>query len=111
MIPTVEDVKKNLILYGDEDDALINSLIEAAVSYAEGFQHLPDGYYTTVPEGAAEPPVMQYRTKQAVIMMATAMYEARDGGTGGYFADSTAAAQQSQVAIDNLLRLDREWRV
>ena len=36
-------VKANLILKYTADDALIQSYITAAVSYAESYQHLPDG--------------------------------------------------------------------
>ena len=38
-------VKKNLILKHSEDDELLMSFISAAVSYAEKYQHNPDGYY------------------------------------------------------------------
>ena len=110
-IPTVEQVKQNLILSGCEDDAFIESLIFAAVSYAEGVQHRPDGYYTRIDPETGSPPEMTERTKQAVIMMVTAMYESRDGGTGGFFGDNVQAAQQSMNAVDNLLRLDRNWQV
>ena len=110
-IPTVAEVKANLIIEGSADDTLISSFISAAVSYAEAFQHLDDDYYTTTPEGGTEPPKMTARTKQAVIMLASHYYESRDGGTGGFFADNTQASQQTMFAVDNLLRLDRDWKV
>ena len=110
-IPTVSDVKANLILTGDDEDSFISSLISAAVSYAEAFQHLPDGFYTTVPAGASAPPEMAARTKQAVIMLVTSWFESRDGGSGGFFQQSAAAGAQASEAVDNLLRLDRDWKV
>lgn len=44
-------------------------------------------------------------------MLASSWYESRDGGTGGMFANTAAAAERSTIAIDNLLRLDRDWKV
>ena len=38
-------VKANLILEHTADDALIQSYITAAVSYAESYQHIPEGTY------------------------------------------------------------------
>lgn len=38
-------VKQNLILEHTADDTLIERYIIAAVSYAESYQHLPEGYY------------------------------------------------------------------
>lgn len=108
-IPTVADVKANLILTGNEDDTFIGSLILAAVSYAEAYQHLPDGYYTTAVDGVIPP--MTARTAQGVVMLCTRWYESRDGGTGGFYADKSDAAQYADVVINNLLRLDRDWKV
>lgn len=102
-LPTKEEVKSNLILSGNADDDLITSYISAAVSYAEGYQHLEDGYYA-VNE-------MPARTKQAVIMLASHYYESRDGGVGGFFSQNADAARQAKIAVDNLLILDREWKV
>ena len=102
-IPTVEEVKANLIIDNSTDDTFIQGLIDAAVSYAEAYQHLDDGFYNLSP--------MTNRTKQAVIMLASHWYESRDGGTGGFFADRTDAAKQSDEAVNNLLRLDRDWKV
>lgn len=110
-IPSVSELKKNLILEGNSDDAFLSTLIDAAISYSEAYQHLADGYYTTTPEGAEQPPEMPARTKQAVIMLATHWYESRDGGTGGFFADSHLVATQIETAVNNLLRLDRDWKV
>lgn len=109
MIPTIAEVKANLIINTNDDDMLIDGLISAAVSYAEGYQHLPDGYYTKEFDGVI--PEMPYRTKQAVIMLASRWYESRDGGTGGFFADNSSAAQYADIAINNLLRLDRDWKI
>ena len=96
-------VKANLILEHSVDDELLKGYIAAAVSYAESYQHIPDGYYT---ENA-----MPATTEQAVIMLASHFYESRDGSTGGFFADNVQAGQQVWNTVNLLLRLDREWKV
>lgn len=96
-------VKLNLIITFNDDDSLIASLISAAISYAEGYQHLDEGYYMNHE--------MSDRTKQAVIMLTSHFYESRDGSTGGFFADSTNASEQTYKAVNRLLMLDREWKV
>ena len=99
----LEKVKANLILDHTEDDELLQQYIDAAVSYAEGYQHLTVGTY----EAAVMPPT----TEQAVIMLASHFYESRDGSTGGFFADNVQAGQQVWNAVNTLLRLDRDWKV
>lgn len=99
----LEKVKKNLILEHDEDDELLQMYITAAVSYAESYQHIVEGYYS---ENDMPP-----TTEQAVIMLASHFYESRDGSTGGFFANNTNAAKQVWDIVNLLLRLDRNWRV
>ena len=99
----LEKVKKNLILEHSADDALIESFITAAVSYAESYQHVPEGYYAEND--------MPATTEQAVIMLASHFYESRDGSTGGFFADNVQAGQQVWNTVNLLLRLDRRWSV
>ena len=96
-------VKANLILTHDVDDALLQSYITAAVSYAEGYQHIPQGTYQNT--------VMPPTTEHAVIMLSSHFYESRDGSTGGFFADNVQAAKQVWDAVNTLLRIDREWKV
>lgn len=96
-------VKANLILEHDADDVLLERLIAAATSYAESYQHLPQGTYAITP--------MPPTTEQAVIMLSSHFYESRDGSTGGFFADSVQASQQIWNTVNLLLRLDREWKV
>ncbi len=96
-------VKKNLILEHSEDDDLLKSYITAAISYAESYQHIPEGSYAE----KAMPPT----TEQAVIMLVSHLYESRDGSTGGFFADNVSAGQQVWNTVNLLLRLDREWKV
>lgn len=48
---------------------------------------------------------------QPQIMLSSHFYESRDGSTGGFFADSAAAAKQVWTTVNNLLRLDRRWQV
>ena len=96
-------VKQNLILDHAADDALLKSYITAAVSYAESYQHIREGYYID----NDMPPT----TEQAVIMLVSHFYESRDGSTGGFFADNVQAAQQVWNSVNLLLRLDREWKV
>lgn len=96
-------VKANLILEHNEDDELLNMYITAAVSYAESYQHISEGYYSENP--------MPPTTEQAVIMLASHFYESRDGSTGGFFADNVQAGQQVFNTVNLLLRLDRDWKV
>ncbi len=96
-------VKANLIIEFDDDDNLIMSYIAAAVSYAEGFQHLADGFY--------QAEQMSETTKQGIVMLASFLYESRDGSGAGFFGDSPAAAQQVWNTVNTLLRLDRNWKV
>ncbi len=42
-------VKQNLILEHSADDELIKGFITATVSYAESYQHIEQGYYTSNP--------------------------------------------------------------
>lgn len=99
----LDKVKANLILEHSADDALLKGYITAAVSYAESYQHIPEGYYSENP--------MPPTTEQAVIMLSSHFYESRDGSTGGFFADSTNAAAQVWNTVNLLLRLDRDWKV
>ena len=99
----LEKVKANLILTHSADDELLETYITAAVSYAESYQHISEGYYKENP--------MPATTEQAVIMLSSHFYESRDGSTGGFFADSTNAAQQVWNTVNLLLRLDRDWKV
>lgn len=99
----LQKVKQNLILEHNEDDELLKMYITAAVSYAESYQHISEGYYSENP--------MSPTTEQAVIMLASHFYESRDGSTGGFFADSTNASAQVWNTVNLLLRLDRNWKV
>ena len=99
MLTLLERVKLNLILTHNEDDILIEEYITAAVTYAESYQHLTDGYYEENP--------MRPTTQQAVIMLSSHFYESRDGSTGGFFADNVQAGQQVWTTVNLLLRLER----
>ena len=99
----LQKVKQNLILEHSEDDELLKMYITAAVSYAESYQHISEGYYSETP--------MPPTTEQAVIMLASHFYDSRDGSTGGFFADNVQAGQQVFNTVNLLLRLDRDWKV
>ena len=101
-------VKSNLLLQHCEDDDLLHGLILASLSYAETYQKKPQGLYTVEP--VAED-VLLPTTEQAVIMLASHLYESRDGSTGGFFADSPGAARQSLETVDRLLAMDKDWAV
>ncbi len=96
-------VKQNLILEHNADDGLLAGYIRAAVSYAESYQHVAEGYYAKNP--------MPPTTEQAIIMLSSHFYESRDGSTGGFFADNVQAAVQVWNTTNMLLRLDREVQV
>lgn len=99
----LQKAKQNLILEHSEDDELLKMYITAAVSYAESYQHISEGYYSENP--------MPPTTEQAAIMLASHFYESRDGSTGGFFADNVQAGQQVFNTVNLLLRLDRDWKV
>lgn len=103
MTPTdlLPKVKENLILTHDHDDNLLLRLIAAAVSYAESYQHISEGYYL---ENTMPP-----TTEQAIIMLSSHFYESRDGSTAGFFSDNVQAGQQVWNTVNLLLRLDRHW--
>jgi len=96
----LQKVKANLILAHNEDDALLQSYIAAATSYAEGYQKKAEGYYTDNP--------MHPTTEQAVIMLSSHFYESRDGSTAGFFADNVQAAGQVWDTVHLLLRLQKD---
>jgi len=103
MSTLLSKVKENLILEHSADDVLLERLITAAISYAESYQHIEEGYYSENP--------MPPTTEQAVIMLASHFYESRDGSTGGFFSDNVQAGQQVWTTVNLLLRLDRNWKV
>jgi len=109
----LQKVKQNLILDHSADDDLLLGFIAAAVSYAESYQHLPEGYYLreTAEGELDEASRFPATTEQAIIMLASHFYESRDGSTGGFFADNIAASQQVWNTVNLLLRLDRRWQV
>lgn len=96
-------VKENLIITFNDDDSLILSFINAAISYAESYQHITEGTYNVMP--------MPATTVQAIVMLASHFYESRDGSTGGFFANSTDASDQIWKTVNLLLRMDRNWKV
>ena len=96
-------VKQNLILEHSADDVRLVNYITAAVSYAESYQHVEQGYYKENP--------MPPTTEQAVIMLSSHFYESRDGSTGGFFGDNVQAGKQVWDTVNMLLRLDRRWIV
>ena len=96
-------VKENLILTNEVDDELLLRLIATSINYAESYQHLENGFYSTNE--------IQPTTEQAIIMLSSHFYESRDGSTGGFFADSINASKQIWNTVNRLLLLDREWKV
>ena len=103
MSELLEKVKANVILDHDEDDELLERLILTALSYAESYRHIESGTYTEHS--------MPATTEQAVIMLASHLYESRDGSTAGFFADNVNASKQVWDTVNLLLRLDRRWQV
>lgn len=99
----LKKVKENLIITFNDDDSLILGFIDAAISYAESYQHITEGTYNVMP--------MSSTTAQAIIMLASHFYESRDGSTGGFFANSTDASEQVWKTVNLLLRIDRKWKV
>ncbi len=86
-----------------DDDNLIAHLATAATSYATSYQHRPGGFYDTHEMSPA--------TTHAIVMLATHLYESRDGATAGFWSDKTDAARAAWEAINRLLVLDRDWQI
>lgn len=103
MSSLLDRLKANLIIEHDLDDNFLKSLLNTAIKYAESYQHLP--------ANSLHATNMSETTTQAVIMLASHLYESRDGSTGGFFADNVQAAQQVWNTVNLLLRLDRDWKV
>ena len=103
MIDLLENVKANLILEHNEDDELLERLILTALSYAESYQHITEGYYSENEIPAT--------TEQAIIMLVSLFYESRDGSTAGFFSDNVNASGHVWNTVNLLLRLDRRWQV
>ena len=99
----LDRVKQNLIIDFSTDDALIQTFISAAISYAEGFQHVPAGYYGANPMSPA--------TQQGIVMLASFFYESRDGASAGFFSSGNGSDAAVWNTVHLLLRLDREWKV
>ena len=99
----LERTKANLMVNHHIDDELIEALIAAAKNYAEDYQHLEKGYYN---ENEMTPV-----TEQGVVMLASFLYESRDGSTGGFWGDNTQAPATAFDTINRLLRLGREWQI
>ncbi len=99
----LQKVKSNLILQHNEDDELLLGFIAAAISYAETYQHRPEGFYQKAK--------MIPTTEQAVIMLASHFYESRDGSTAGFFADNANASGNVWQTVNRLLALDREVKL
>ena len=99
----IDQVKANLLITFDDDDQLIGALINAATSYACSFQHLPENHYETHEMSGAP--------RQGIVMLASHFYESRDGSTAGFWSDKPDAARAVWNAVNNLLRLDRDWKV
>ena len=102
-VDLVAQVKANLLITFDDDDKLLVALVNAATSYACSFQHLPENHYETHEMSGA--------TRQSIVMLASHFYESRDGSTAGFWADKPDAAKAVWSAVNNLLRLDRDWKV
>lgn len=103
MLELLQKVKDNLILQHDEDDVFIQELILCAIDYASKYQKLAPKFY--------ENNVIPESTKRAIIMLASHLYESRDGSTGGYFSDNTQAGDQVWKTVNLLLSLDKDWKV
>ena len=101
----LQRAKANLILQHSEDDDLLLGYIAAAVSYAETYQHRPEGYYSK------RKVKMPATTEQAIVMLSSHFYESRDGSTGGFFADSVSAAAQVWHTVNRLLAIEKIWEV
>ena len=99
----LDRVKLNLVISFDDDDKLILTFINSAITYSESYQHLDAGYY--------KENEMSETTQQAVVMLSSHFYESRDGSTAGFFSNNTNASEQVWKSVNRLLLLDRSWKV
>ena len=93
-------VKKNLVLTHNQDDALLEQFIKAAINYAESIQNVAFGSYTITP--------MSQTTERGVIMLASHFYESRDNSTAVFFSNNTQEGQQLWEKVNNLLQIEFE---
>ena len=96
----LQKVKANAVITHDADDALLTDIIAAALDYAESYQKVKYDRRSMSPS-----------TEQAVIILATHWYESRDGSTGGFFADSSAAGDRVWETVHRLLAINRNIEV
>jgi len=98
------EVKANLIIPMTDttDDALILSEIRSALDWSLGYQRRDLINF----DGIIAP-----STRQAVVMLASHMYESRDGSTAGFFGDNVGASNQVWETIKKLLVLNKKWEV
>ena len=91
-------VKRNLVLEHESDDEMLSRLILSAIAYAQSYQHTKDIDLSPA-------------TEQAVIILASHLYESRDGSSAGFFGDNIAAAKQVWNAVNTLLTVDKNWQL
>lgn len=96
----LEKVKSNLIITHGEDDELLRGFLLSAIGYAEGYQK------RKYRKGNIPP-----TTEQAIIMLASHLYESRDGSTAGFFSGHAGATQQVWDAVNRLLAMGKRWQV
>ena len=100
----LQSLKDNLAITDEADkatDGLLMQALDAAVGYAERFQGVQPGAYAS----EQMPP----QTRQAVIMLASFLYESRTGATAGFQADTASAAKQVWDSANTLLETEKRW--
>ena len=91
-VVTLAELKAHLVLEHDEDDVLLTLKADAATAYVASFIGQP------IPEPAPA------TIRQAILMLASAWYEAREAASG-------ANSYEIPYGLSELLAAHRVWRV
>lgn len=92
---------ENLVLADEKDEALLEASLMAAIAYAKGYQKKDELDLSNLNEA----------TRHGILLLATFLYESRDGVTGGFFSNQDAASSKTFESVHLLLQIDKDWRI
>lgn len=94
-------LRENLVLGDTADEALLDASLMAAIAYATGYQK----------KDKLDLDRLNEATRHGILLLATFLYESRDGVTGGFFANQEAAKDKTFESVHRLLQIDKDWRI
>ena len=100
----IEKVKANLILEHDKDDELLEMYIDAAISYAESYQHFKRRITTVKTQ------CLQSLSKLSLCYPLTFMKAVMVVQVASLLIPLLQVSKARET-INNLLRLDKDWKV